>query len=122
MRTGRRISLAVCVALALVALGPGAALGAPTPLSDCNAHNALTRHYSISQLRNALATMPADIKEYSPCYQIIQNQLFAQVGGLKAHGGSAGGGGSFISTPVLIVVIVVVLAGGGLALRAARRP
>jgi len=93
---------------------------------DCVQHGRLTRHYSDAELRNALTTMPAEIKEYnSECYQLIQNQLNAQIGTTTVSGGTTGTGGgsgsSLISTPLLIVLGVVVLAGGGFALGARRR-
>lgn len=117
------ILLACATALAL-ALMSSPALALSPATKDCYAHNKLTRHYTVSVLRKALATMPADVKEYTDCYQVEQDQLYHQLGQTPpgSHTGSGGGsGGSFISTPLLIVLIIVVLAGGGLAVLAARR-
>jgi hypothetical protein len=122
MRRPKLLICALVLATCLAAPGPAGALS--RVVKDCNAHNQLTGHYTVGQLRTALATMPADVKEYTPCYQLIQNQLFRQLGKPVPGTGGAGSsnsGGSFISIPVLIAVIVVVLAGAGLALRAARR-
>jgi hypothetical protein len=102
-------------------LAPTAARAAASnPTADCNANSRLTAHYTPAQLRHALATMPADVKEYTDCYDVIQRTLLADLGQL--HGsGSGGSGGSFLPTPVLIVLIVLVLGGAGLATVALRR-
>jgi hypothetical protein len=120
MRTLRPLLLASLATVAL-ALLPSQALAISPVIADCNTHTRLTHHYSVSQLRSALATMPADVKEYTSCYQTIQDQLYHQLG--KPVPGSAGtsGGGSFISAPVLIVIIVVIVIGGALAYAAWRR-
>lgn len=121
MRSPRAFLIACAAILALVLL-PSQALAVSPVIADCNAHTKLTKHYSVSELRNALATMPADVKEYTSCYQTIQDQLYRQLG--KTVPGSASGtssGGSGISTPVLIVIIVIVVVGGGLAYAAWRR-
>lgn len=120
MRSPRPFLIA-CAAILALALLPSQALAVSPVIADCNAHTKLTRHYSVSQLRNALATMPADVKEYTSCYQTIQTQLYHQLG--KKAPGSAGSssGGSGISAPVLIVIIVVIVVGGGLAYAAWRR-
>jgi hypothetical protein len=104
-----------------VALATGSAsAAAPNPTADCNANSRLTQHYTDVQLRQALASMPADTKEYTDCYDVIQRQLLTQLGELKGSG-SGGSGGSFLPTPVLIVLIVVVLGGAGAATVALRR-
>lgn len=123
----RRLLISTCLLAGLCGTGAPVALAANGGLSgavsDCNRHLRLTEHYSVAQLRNALATMPADVREYTPCYGIIQNQLFKQIGQLPGGSGSASGGsgGSFISTPVLIVIIVIVVGGGAAAYIAYRR-
>jgi hypothetical protein len=71
----------VCVVLGTLALGAGNAAAA-SPLSDCSHHNKLIGHYTVAELNHALATMPSDIREYTACYSIIQNQLYAQLGKL----------------------------------------
>lgn len=137
-RKRRRITLWLMRALtvaALSALIAAAWLGAGTPqvraaglspvVADCNAHAALTRHYSIAQLRAALSSIPADVAEYSNCHDVIQHQLLSQLGELPGGNGSGGGGGSFLPT-WLIVVLAVLAAGaagfGALAVRDRRKP
>ena len=103
----------VSVALAVgVSAVPAQAAPAPNPVTDCQLHGALTQNYTAAQLRHALATMPADIREYSQCYQVIQQALLAKIHNLSG-GASAGGGGSFLPTWLIAVLAVVVLAGAG---------
>jgi hypothetical protein len=121
----RVVKLFTCVCLLTggLAIAAGNAVAAQSPSVDCNEHGyKLTQHYSSAQLEHALATMPAQIKEYTPCYTVIQDQLYSQTG-RKVHvsTGSGAGGGSFLSGPLIAVVIVIVLAGGGLAYYASRR-
>jgi hypothetical protein len=59
-------------------------------IADCNAHNMLTRHYTIPQLQNALSTMPADVAEYTNCHDVIQRALLTQEG--KLHAADRGSG------------------------------
>jgi hypothetical protein len=120
MRSLRPLLIA-CAAIFALTLLPSRALAISPVIADCNTHTKLTQHYTVSQLRNALATMPADVKEYTSCYQIIQDQLYHQLG--KPVPGSAGssGGGSGISAPILIVIIAIIVVGGGLAYAAWRR-
>ena len=107
---------AVMVSLA----ASSASAAAPNPNADCNANSRLTGHYTPTELRHALATMPADLKEYTDCYDVIQRTLLTELGQL--HGsGSGGSGGSFLPTPVLVVLIVLVLGGAGVATVALRR-
>jgi hypothetical protein len=86
-------------------------------IADCNSHGQLTQHYSVAQLHTALSTMPTDVQEYTDCYNVIQNQLEAQVAGQKVDPASASGSGgsSFLSTPLLIALIVVLVGGGAFA-------
>jgi hypothetical protein len=118
------IGLAGVLAASASALVAAPALGAgqSPAVADCNAHAQLTRTYTAKQLQNALATMPADIKEYTDCYDVIQRALLAQVSGRQAGGSrdSHGSGGSFLPTPVIVVIVLLALAAatfGALALR-----
>jgi hypothetical protein len=90
-------------------------------VADCNTHAALTRQYTVAQLRNALATMPADIKEYTNCPDVIQRALLAQLGGVHGGGGPGQGGGSFLPTPLIVVLALLIVGGGAFAVYAYRR-
>lgn len=121
----RLLTLAALTAL-LAAVGavPAAAKAAASdPSGDCYAHNTLTRHYTPAQLQHGLATMPADVREYSNCYDVINRALTAELA--AAHGGSGGGGGggggSILPAPVLGVLAALIVAAGGLGIVALRR-
>ncbi len=121
----RRSLLAAVTVLGLALSGAGALVAVPasaaqSPVADCNANARLTTHYTAAQLRNALATMPADVKEYTDCYDVIQRALLADLGQLKGNG-SGGSGGSFLPTPVIVVLVVLVLAAAGFGTAALRR-
>ncbi|MHB8658993.1 MAG: hypothetical protein ACYC91_13745 [Solirubrobacteraceae bacterium] len=119
----RAFPLAILLCGLALAAPASSALAAGSPVvADCNAHGQLTRHYSSAQLKSALGTLPADIKEYTNCYDVIQRQLLAQLGRSgSGAGGSSGSGGSFLPAPVLVLLILVVLGGAGYAALAARR-
>jgi hypothetical protein len=121
----KRVAL-VCAAIAVTAgLGgqPALAASGSAAVADCNATGTLTHHYTVDQLRNALATMSADVKEYTDCYDVIERQLLSQLAALHDHGssGSGGGGGSFLPAPLIVAIVVLLLAAGGLGLSALRR-
>lgn len=105
----------ICAVIAATASVPAVsqAAGLSPPVADCNAHAQITGHYSVAELRNALATMPAEIKEYTDCADVIERQLLAQVGSLHGDGGSGQGGGSFLPTPLIVVLALLVVAGAG---------
>jgi len=115
---------ALAAALAVGLGGAGTALAAPNPvITDCNATGHLTQQYSATQLRAALATLPADVKEYTDCYDVIQRALLTALGSAGHGGGSGGGGsgGSFLPVPVIVVIVLLGLGGAGYGLFAARR-
>lgn len=119
----RTITLALLAALACTLALAGPALGAGTAaqaLADCNAHDRLTQHYPTAVLRTALSTMPAEVKEYTDCYDVIQRQLLSQEGQLKGSG-SGGSGGSLLPTWVIVVVAILVVGGAGFGALALRR-
>jgi hypothetical protein len=95
------------------------AAGLSPPVADCYAHQRLTGAYTAAQLKNGLATMPADVKEYSNCYGILEQALLSKLGKLK-DGGSAGGGGSFLPVWLIAVLAALVVAGVGLGAMAWR--
>lgn len=112
-----------CTASAPVAgfVPTAAASSGAAALADCNAHNQLTHHYTAAQLKAALSAMPADVKEYTDCYDVIERALLTQLGQYHpAAAASSGSGGSFLSAPVIVVLAVLVLSAaafGGAAMR-----
>lgn len=122
MRT--RLPTLIAVLALVLALGASLASApawaASGPVADCNANARLTKHYTAAELRSALATMPADVKAYTDCYDVIQRALLADLGQL--HGsGSGGSGGSFLPTPVIVVIVVLLLGAAGFGTAALRR-
>jgi hypothetical protein len=122
-------SLAVVCALSAAAPATSAAQSGGTAsqaIADCNSHGTLTAHYSADALRSALATMPADIREYTDCYDVIEKQLLTQLGSSSSGGSGTGGsssGGSVLPTWLVIVIVVLALAAltfGALAIRRRR--
>jgi hypothetical protein len=118
--------------LTLIALATVACLLAAAPASagqspvtrDCNSHGRLTRHYSTAQLHTALSTMPADVKEYTDCYDVINRALLAQIASPHDGGGgdaSQKSGGSFLPTPLVVILGLLGLAAAGFGAVAIRR-
>jgi hypothetical protein len=121
MRDRMTIALAV-LALALIwagTIGTGSGQALEPAWADCNANARLTHHYTASQLQSALVSMPADVREYTNCNDVLQAALRAELGG--GAGGSGGSGGSFLPTPVVVVLVVLLLAAAGLGAVALRR-
>jgi hypothetical protein len=118
-------SVALLCALSLALAGPltgsAGAAGVPAADADCQAHGTLTKRYTVQQLKTAQAAMPADIKEYTNCPDVINHQLLVQLGKLSGSGGSGGGGGSFLPVWLIVVLALLVLGGAGLGLVAMRR-
>jgi hypothetical protein len=120
----RRLSTLIAISCALVVAAPGVADGATSPpIGDCTSHGHLTRHYSVSQLRTALTVMPADVQEYTNCYDVIQQAMLAQISGHRADAPgspSSSSGSSFLSTPIIVAIVIVALGGataGAIAIR-----
>ncbi|MBV8220521.1 MAG: hypothetical protein JO325_18810 [Solirubrobacterales bacterium] len=119
----------VCALAAGPAVAVAAAAAGDTPqaaIADCSANDRLTHHYSAATLTAALAQLPADLREYSDCYDVIEKQLFAQLGSSAsgASGGGSSSGGSVLPTWLLIVIVLLVLAAltfGALAIRSRRQ-
>jgi hypothetical protein len=116
------LGCALCAGVpALASAAPGAV--ASQAINDCNDHLKLTQTYSSQVLRQALAQMPADVREYTDCFDVIERQLFKQLG--TPASGSAGtaapsSGGSFLPTWLIVVIVLLALAAitfGALALR-----
>jgi hypothetical protein len=120
----RRLLLLTVLLAGTLAVPAAWASGQPGPVADCNAHGQLTHSYSAAQLRSGLNTMPADIKEYTDCYDVIQRQLLGQLG--KPEPGAApssdsSSGGSFLPIPVIVVLVVLILVAAGFGALALRR-
>lgn len=101
---------------------PGTALaaGLSAPVADCAAHGQLTRHYPASELRQALATMPADVASYTNCPDVIRRALLSEIGAISGGDSTAGTGGSFLPGWVIAVLVVLVLIGAGAGAMAVR--
>ena len=56
------------------------AASAASVISDCSVHLRLTHTYTVTELQNAYRTIPADVKEYSNCQDVIQRALLAAEG------------------------------------------
>lgn len=115
--------LALLCALATAWAAPVASAASSPAIADCNSHGRLTRHYTVAQLHTALATMPADVQEYTDCYDVIERALLAQVSGTHrtTARSSPSSSSSFLPTPVIVVLVLVVLAGAGFGAVAIRR-
>lgn len=89
----RRLSTAAAViALCLLLpVTPALASGADV-IVDCNDNGHLTKAYSQKEYRSALAQMPADIRQYTDCENIIRR---AQLGQPGSTGGDANSGNPF---------------------------
>lgn len=127
----RRWLCVTALAGAIIAVGAAGwtgsvALGANTVgnavLQDCNKNGVITHNFTLSELRHALAVMPASDKVYGDCPDAITAAIFK----VKHHqpiAATSGSGGSFLPTPVIVILVVLILAAvtfGALALRRRR--
>jgi hypothetical protein len=127
--TRRLLVLLTITCAAATVLGGQAAAGpasgtAAQAISDCNEHAQLTRYYSPSVLRQALAQMPADVKEYTDCYDVIERQLLSELSKGTAPGTAApksSSSGSFLPTWLIVVIVLLALAAITLAAVSIRR-
>jgi hypothetical protein len=118
------VTLACVVAAlsTLAAAAPRASASANAVIKDCNANGRLTQSYSTADLQSALSIMPASIKQYTNCPDVINRQLDLQLKG-KGKGGGGGSGGSFLPTPVIVLLVLLALAAvtfGAVAVRRRR--
>src|SRR6185437_6299848 len=123
------LALGCALTVGAPALAGAAASGTPAQaITDCNDHGKLTQSYSSPVLRQALAQMPADVREYTDCFDVIERQLFKQLGQSGAAGGASStssSGSSGLPTWLIVVIVVLALAAitfGALALRRRRTP
>lgn len=79
-------AVAVVALCLLIPASPAFASGADV-IIDCNDNGHLTKEYSQKEYRQALAQMPADVKQYTDCENIIRR---AQLGlpGFEANAGN----------------------------------
>jgi hypothetical protein len=73
----RRLTAAAAVALCLLPAAAARASGDDV-IKDCLAHGRLTKKYSQSEYRDALANIPTDVDEYTNCRDVIRH---GQLGG-----------------------------------------
>jgi hypothetical protein len=117
---------AVLGAVSALALGvvaaPASAASNPV-IADCVAHALLTKTYTAAQLKLALNTMPAEVKQYTNCSDVINRALPAAIARAKTGSASGGGGsgGSFLPTPVIVIIVLLALAGATFGAMAVRR-
>ncbi len=114
------------VAVAAPAVAPRALAAAGNPvISDCQTNGRLTHNYTLPELRHALATLPASVKEYTSCPDVINRAIVAALRTGTYTGGSGNSsGGSFLPTPVIVILVVLILAAltfGALAIRRRRQ-
>jgi hypothetical protein len=114
------------IALAAMSVAAPAALGAGNPvISECSNTGQLTHTYPLPELRHALATLPASVKEYTDCSDVINQAIVAALGSKTSKGGSGkSSGGSFLPTPVIVILVVLILAAvvfGAMAIRSRRQ-
>jgi acyl-CoA reductase-like NAD-dependent aldehyde dehydrogenase len=115
---------AVCtLAAATVAVPPALAAGNAV-VNDCQTNGKLTGSYTLAELRHALAIMPASVKEYTNCPDVItQAENSALSTGHFVGGAGKGSGGSFLPTPVIVILVLLALAAvtfGAVAIRRRR--
>lgn len=132
MSARRRLTIALLgtvsgLAACVFAAAPAVAASAVNPvIQDCVIHpGGLTGSYTVAELRQALAVMPAETKEYSSCPDVINRALLSAIGGEHGQAGATtgGGSGSVLPTPVIIILVVLALAAvtfGALAIRRRR--
>ena len=88
----RRLPAAAVVAFCLLFPAAEAHASGADVIRDCNDHGRLTKEYSQREYRQALANMPADIKQYTDCENIIRR---AQLGQPVSPGGDANAGNPY---------------------------
>jgi len=129
MRVRRQLRIALLGTVAALAAFTFAAQSAVATsssnpvIADCLSHpGGLTGNYTVKQLQQALQVMPAEVKEYTNCSDVINRALLAAVGKPGGHsGGTGGGSGSFLPTPVIIILVVLILGAVTFGAMAVRR-
>ena len=90
-----RLTHTLALAVALCALAMPAVAGASPSqvIRDCQTDGDLDRKYSNKDLRKAEDNLPADVREYSDCGEVIAAAVTAG-SARKGDGGGGGGGGT----------------------------
>jgi hypothetical protein len=88
----RHILMATAAVLAVLAATAQVASAGDyhAAIRDCNDDGVLQGHYSLHTLRQARAHLPASLREYSDCADVLARAIAAA--GRPGSGGSAGGG------------------------------
>ena len=118
-------TIAVACAFAVLALA-GAGAGASVAMAaagnavinNCESNGQLTHQYTHQELAHALAVMPASVKQYTNCYDVIQQALVNGQGRTGTAGSSSSS--SFLPTSVIVILVVLILAAitfGAIAVR-----
>lgn len=110
MRRIRNMSVLIAVVAAMTAGATSAMASPQAVIRDCARDGKLDHHYSMSDLKNALKQLPADVNEYTNCHDVITAAETQGTGGqhhTSAHssalpggghsGNGGGGGGSSVS-------------------------
>lgn len=84
----RRLTTAAVVALCLLVPAQAAWGSGDDVLIDCNDHGRLTKDYSQKEYREALARIPADLKQYTDCEGIIRRAQLGLRGTSEANAGT----------------------------------
>lgn len=123
MRGRTNLAAAACAVLALAIAGASTpvalAAGGNPIINDCQSTGRLSHSYTLQELRHALAVMPASVKQYTSCYDVISQGILTVQSGKKT-GPTGGSGSSFLPTPVIIILVILILAAvtfGALAIR-----
>lgn len=88
----RRLAAAAAVVLCLLVPAAPAVASGDAVIKDCVQNGRLTKKYSQSEYRDALANMPTDVDEYTDCRDIIRKaQLGLSGGGAPPPAGGAPG-------------------------------
>jgi hypothetical protein len=125
-RPGKFALLLVITALAAAAFTASAAAAYSNPvINECANTGKLSHTYTLAQLRQARATLPSSVKEYTNCYDVISSAIVSALKtGTFTGGSGTSSGGSFLPTPVIVILVILILAAitfGAIAIRR-RRP
>ncbi len=115
MRRRRHLIALACAAVTLaVAVGApmsAFAAGGNPVINNCESAGRLTQSFTLKDLQHALAVMPASVKQYTNCYDVVQTAIQnAKSGKTGTATGNSSSGGSFLPTPVIVILVLLILA------------